>query len=120
MTAINENAVNYFVDRHAGAEYRHKAAFVESGTGRRISYAELSRETGRLADLYERHGIRREDRTAMVMLDCIEFPIIFWGSLKAGVIPIPLNTLLVGDTYRTILRDSRARDVRVRGIAACP
>ena len=109
MTAINENAVNYFVDRHAGAEYRHKAAFVESATGRWISYAELSRETGRLADVYERHGIRREDRAAMVMLDCIEFPIIFWGSLKAGVIPIPLNTLLVGDTYRTILRDSRAR-----------
>jgi 4-hydroxybenzoate-CoA ligase len=109
MTTINENAAVYFVDRHAGADYRHKAAFVEGGSGNTISYAELARETGRMADLYARHGIRREERVAMLVLDCIAFPIIFWGSLKAGVVPVALNTLLAGDVYATILKDSRAR-----------
>ena len=39
----------------------------------------------------------------------IEFPIIFWGALKAGVAPVALNTLLSTDIYRQILLDSRAR-----------
>jgi len=115
MTTINENAAVYFVDRHAGSDYRHKVAFTESGSGREITYAELSRESGRLADLYARHGIRREERAAMLVLDCIDFPIIFWGSLKAGVVPVPLNTLLGGDVYLAILRDSRARALFVSG-----
>jgi len=109
MTATNENAAVYFVDRHAGSDHRHKAAFVDSGTGEALSYAELARESGRLADLYERHGIRREERVAMLVFDCLAFPVIFWGSLKAGVVPIPLNTLLSSDIYAAILKDSRAR-----------
>ncbi|MBD1548645.1 benzoate-CoA ligase family protein [Roseibium aggregatum] len=109
MTTTNENAAVYFVDRHADEDYSDKAAFIESETGVKISYADLSHETGRVADLYERHGIRREERVAMLVLDCIAFPVIFWGSLKAGVVPVPLNTLLGSDVYETILKDSRAR-----------
>jgi len=109
MITTNENAAVYFVDRHADEAYRHKAAFVESGTGKEISYAKLAKETGCLADLYERHGIRREERAAMLVLDSIAFPLIFWGSLKAGVIPVALNTLLGSDVYEIILNDSRAR-----------
>ena len=45
----------------------------------------------------------------MLVLDLIEFPIIFWGSLKAGIVPIPLNTLLPAEVYNAILMDSRAR-----------
>ncbi len=44
----------------------------------------------------------------MLVLDQIEFPIIFWGALKAGVVPIPLNTLLSTALYNEILNDSRA------------
>lgn len=109
MTAINANAAVHFVDRHAAAGYSDKPAFVEVGSGAEISYAELARETGRMADFYERHGIRREERVAMAVLDCIAFPIIFWGSIKAGVVPVALNTLLSGDVYGAILKDCRAR-----------
>ncbi|MDE3138198.1 MAG: benzoate-CoA ligase family protein [Acidobacteriota bacterium] len=109
MTPIGENAASYFVDRHVACAYRDNPAFIESGTGRQICYAELARQTGRMADLYARHGIRREERAAMIVLDCIEFPIVFWGSLKAGVIPIPLNTLLASNVYAAILNDCRAR-----------
>jgi len=43
------------------------------------------------------------------LLDTIEFPVIFWGSLKAGVTPVPLNTLLSEDIYAVILEDCGAR-----------
>ena len=110
MPDINDNAAAYFVDRHATSAYSGKTAFVEgAGRGRTLSFADLARETGRLAHLFERHGVRREERAAMLVLDQIEFPIIFWGSLKAGVVPIALNTLLTAKVYDAILRDSRAR-----------
>jgi 4-hydroxybenzoate-CoA ligase len=109
MSKLNQNAAVYFVDRHAGSDYRDKTAFVESRTGNSISYAELAHETGLLAALFERHGIRREERAAMLVLDCIAFPVIFWGSLKAGVVPVALNTLLAADVYQAIFQDSRAR-----------
>jgi len=110
MSTENGNAAVYFVDRHSTGESAGKLAFVEgNGQQRSLTYAELGEQSGRLADLYAQHGIEAEHRVAMLVLDQIEFPIIFWGSLKAGVIPIALNTLLSTDLYKQILADSRAR-----------
>ena len=44
----------------------------------------------------------------MIVRDQIEFPIAFWGAMKAGAIPVPLNTLLAAPVYDAILKDSRA------------
>ena len=43
------------------------------------------------------------------MLDSVELPIIFLGALRAGVVPVPLNTLLAAEQYAYMLADSRAR-----------
>jgi len=106
----NANAACYFVDRHATGEVAKKTAFREGiEGGREITYEALADQSARMADLLERHGLRPEERVAMITLDCIEFPVIFWGSIKAGLIPIPINTLLSSDLYSAILRDSRAK-----------
>jgi 4-hydroxybenzoate-CoA ligase len=110
MTGENGNAAVYFVDRHALGTAKSKAAFIEAGPGgRTLTYEGLGSQSDRMAVLYEQHGLRPEDRAAMLVLDQIEFPVIFWGSLKAGIIPIPLNTLLSAEVYNAILLDSRAR-----------
>jgi 4-hydroxybenzoate-CoA ligase len=110
MSEANGNAALYFVDRHGSGPAKPKAAFVEFGSGGRIlTYGDLASQSDRMAALYERHGLRPEDRAAMLVLDQIEFPIVFWGSLKAGIVPIPLNTLLSPEVYGAILMDSRAR-----------
>ena len=106
----NGNAAVYFVDRHAEGPARDKPAFVEAaGQSRSLTYGDLAEQAGRMAALYARHGIRPEERAAMLVLDQIEFPIIFWGSLKAGVVPVAVNTLLAPEVYASILADSRAR-----------
>ena len=106
----NYNAATYFVDRHAGTLIGPKTAFVEADFAQRsISYNDLSQTSGRMAALYKKHGIHREDRAAVLVLDQIEYPVIFWGSIKCGVIPVALNTLLATDVYDTILQDCRAR-----------
>jgi len=107
VNETNGNAALYFVDRHADGAAADKAAFLEGE--RALSYRQLAEESGRLAGLYEAHGLQPEDRAAMIVLDTIEFPIIFWGSLKAGIVPAPLNTLLTPENYEAILNDSRAK-----------
>ncbi len=103
------NAASYFVDRHMAEGRGDKTAFIEAdGRQRSLTYAELNDHTARFAGALYRHGVRREERVAMIVRDQIEFPVIFWGSLKAGAIPVPLNTLLSADVYETILTDSRA------------
>lgn len=110
MNLRNENAAIYFVDRHRTGDIGEKIAFIEGyKNGRSITYGALADQSDRIASLYARHGLQREDRAIMLVQDSIEFPIIFWGSLKAGIIPIPLNTLLSTDVYQTIFLDSRAR-----------
>jgi len=105
----NENAAHWFVDRHLAEGRGAKPAFVETGAGgRSLTYAGLAEGSARVAGALERAGIRREERAAMLVLDQIEFPLIFWGAIRAGVIPVPLNTLLAAPVYATILQDSRA------------
>ena len=42
----------------------------------------------------------------MVVKDCPEFFYIFWGAIKAGIVPVPLNTMLRVDDYKYMIEDS--------------
>ena len=70
---------------------------------------ELHEQCGRVGRLLSDHGLGAEARVAMLVLDTVDFPIIFFGAIRAGVIPVALNTLLTTDQYRYILGDCRAR-----------
>lgn len=105
----NQNAALWFVDRHPAEGRGDKVAFHEAdGQQRTLNYNALSEDSARFAGALVQHGVRREERVAMVVLDQIEFPIVFWGSIKAGAIPVPLNTLLPSSVYAATLNDSRA------------
>ncbi|TMM52917.1 benzoate-CoA ligase family protein [Sulfitobacter sabulilitoris] len=108
MTSISDNAASYFVDRHLTEGRGDKAAYREADSGRSLSYLDMARGAEVVAGALVRAGVRPEERVAMLVLDQIEFPQVFWGAIKAGVIPVPLNTLLATSVYDVILRDSRA------------
>lgn len=108
MQSTDANAVTYFVDRHINEGRGEKIAYTEAETGRTLSYAQMAAGAGTVAGALTQAGIRSEERAAILVLDQIEFPQIFWGAIKAGVVPVPLNTLLATSVYDVILRDSRA------------
>jgi 4-hydroxybenzoate-CoA ligase len=101
------NAVTDLVDAHLTAGRAAKPAFVDPT--RTLAYGELAAETRRMGNLLGRLGLGREDRVAMIMLDTVDWPIVFLGAIRAGVVPIPLNTLLAADQYTYMLTDSRAK-----------
>ncbi|MGJ8615412.1 MAG: benzoate-CoA ligase family protein [Sulfitobacter sp.] len=108
MLSVNANAVTYFVDRHLDGGRADKCAYLEAETGRALSYGEMAKGAANVAGALTQAGIRPEERAAMLVLDQIEFPQLFWGAIKAGVVPVPLNTLLATPVYDVILRDCRA------------
>src|SRR5271155_1988312 len=106
MTNPTGNAVDYFLDRHLREGCGDRVAFADPW--RSLTYAELASASGRFAAGLRAAGIERERRIALVMLDTIDFPIAFWGALRAGVVPVPINTLLTPEMVGYILADSRA------------
>lgn len=103
----NYNAASDFIDRNITKGLSDKTAFIDPA--RSLTYGELQGESSRAANLLASHGIGREERVAMLVHDTVDFPVIFWGAIKAGVIPVALNTLLSTDQYHYILEDSRAK-----------
>ncbi|HTV88671.1 MAG TPA: benzoate-CoA ligase family protein [Stellaceae bacterium] len=106
MTEANGNAYEYFVERHVRDGRGDRLAFADPW--RQLTYRELAAASARFAAGLKAAGVEREQRIALVMLDTVDFPIAFWGAIRAGVVPVPINTLLPSDITGYILKDSRA------------
>src|SRR4051812_16217302 len=106
MIEGNGNAIDFFVDRHLREGRGDRIAFVDPW--RSLTYGELAAASARFAAGLRAAGIERERRIALVMLDTVDFPVAFWGAIRAGVVPVPINTLLPPDITGYILKDSRA------------
>jgi 4-hydroxybenzoate-CoA ligase len=107
MGAQSYNAAIDMVDRNVAEGRAGKVAFIDPT--RKLSYGELAEGAARIGPMLARLGLQREDRVAMMMLDTVDFPMLFWGAIRAGIVPVPLNTLLTAEQYRYILEDSRTK-----------
>ncbi len=105
MTTDTYNAVTEFVDRQA-ASLGDKPAFIDAD--RTLTYGDLAARSRRLANVLSDLEIGREARIAVLMLDTVDWPVVFWGAIRAGVVPVAFNTLLNTEQYRYMLSDSRA------------
>ena len=101
------NAASFFIDRHLEVGRLDKIAIIDDEG--RYSYGELAVRVNRAGNALTDLGLGAESRVAMIMSDSIDFLAVFWGAIKAGLVPIPINTLLTSDNYAYILEDSRAQ-----------
>ncbi|HEY2618534.1 MAG TPA: benzoate-CoA ligase family protein [Acetobacteraceae bacterium] len=112
------NAVGYFVDRHVRDGRGDIVVFQDRW--RSLSYGALADATRRFAGALREAGVGRERRLALLLLDTVDFPIAFWGAIRAGVVPVPINTLLTHETIGYILADSRADAVVISAPLVAP
>src|SRR6201984_989219 len=101
------NAVTWLLDRNVDEGRGAKLAFTD--TVSELTYGELQKQSCRASNMLRRVGVRREERVAMIMLDTVYFTVVVLGAIRAGIVPVPLNTLLTADQYAYILADCRAR-----------
>ncbi|MGB4346129.1 MAG: benzoate-CoA ligase family protein [Burkholderiaceae bacterium] len=78
-----------------------------------LSYGELDLRVRRFAAALLQLGLKPEQRILLVMHDTIDLPVAFLGALFAGVIPVPVNTLLPADNYAYMIKHSDAQLVIV-------
>jgi benzoate-CoA ligase len=105
------NAAVDLVERHIAAGRGDRIAFIDDAGS--YSYATLARRVNQCANAWRRLGLRIEDRVALLLHDGIDFPVAFLGAIRAGIVPIPCNTLLAATDYEYLLADSRARAIVV-------
>jgi benzoate-CoA ligase len=84
-----------------------KPAYIDArGT---TTYSQLADRVARFGAALRALGVKREERVLLALLDTTDWPTAFLGCLKAGIIAVPVNTLLTEDDYRFMLADSRAK-----------
>ena len=96
-----------FIDRHLG-EGRGAKIAIRTVDGVVVTYSELARSVNRCGNALLGLDVKPGDRLLMVVKDCPEFFYLFWGAIKAGIVPVPLNTLLRADDYAYMIEDSGA------------
>ncbi|MFH1156643.1 MAG: benzoate-CoA ligase family protein [Pseudomonadota bacterium] len=101
------NAADYFVDRNIREGRGNKVAVLCQD--RKLTYSQISHGVNRFGNALMSMGVRMEDRVAMLMLDTEFYPMVFFGTIKMGGVPICLNTLMRPKDYLYFLNDSRAR-----------
>lgn len=99
------NCAEYFIDRHLPEGRGSKVAVCT--LDRRVTYAELLDNVNRFGNTLTALGIGRSERVLMVINDCPEFFFLFWGAIKAGIIPVPLNALLRAKDFAFLIQDSQ-------------
>jgi benzoate-CoA ligase family protein len=105
------NAVSDFIDANVERGLGNKIVFTDPQQS--LSYGELQALTCRFGRGLKTLGLRPESRVVLLMLDTVDFPVAFWGAIRAGIVPVPLNTLLTPDQYAYMLEDSRAEAILI-------
>jgi benzoate-CoA ligase len=74
-----------------------------------LTYGDVQDLANRTGNVLKSLGVEMETRVLVLCLDAPEFLGAFWGAIKIGAVPIPVNTLMRGADYLYFLNDSRAR-----------
>ena len=106
MESVAYNAAADLIGRNLPAR-AGKTAFVDDGGA--YTYGELAQRVDRCGGALLALGLEAENRIVLGLLDTIDFPTVFLGAIKAGIVPIPVNTLFQPLDYAFILADSRAK-----------
>ena len=101
------NAAVDLVGRNLAAGRGGKLAYVDDSGS--CTYGQLAERIDRAVNALHALGLRREERIAIAMHDSADWVALFLGAIKAGIVPVAMNTLLTPADYEYQLRDSRAQ-----------
>ena len=88
---------------------REKKVAIRTADGADVTYGELAARTNRVGNMLRELGVEQENRVLMAVLDTPEFASTFFGAVKVGAVPIPVNTNLKPADYAFFLIVSRAK-----------
>ncbi len=104
------NVAVTFIDRHLD-EGRREKIIIHSTSGEKVTFGQLFERVNQSGNVLKSIGLDPGNRILMVVKDSPEFFYLFWGAIKAGFIPVPLNTLFRSNDFSYIIEDSECAAV---------
>lgn len=101
------NATSRFIEENVRKGLGNKVAVMCAGE--QVTYNELNLKINQFGNALKNINVECENRLLLVTYDSPEFIITFFGALKIGAIPIPINTMLQPHDYEYLLNNSRAK-----------
>jgi long-chain acyl-CoA synthetase len=105
---VPEMSVPAAFDRMAD-KYGSKTALIFYG--KKISYAKLRELTDRFAAALSDLGVKKGDTVAMYVLNCPQYVIAYFGSLKVGAKVTPISPVYTSKEVKHQIEDSEAKTV---------
>lgn len=93
-----------FIDRHV--EEGHGGRVALRHPGGVVTYAELAENAARAGNVLLGLGLKPGERLVMAALDEPMFFYVFWGAIKAGIVPIAASTFIKAADYRFLVQDA--------------
>ena len=106
------NAAEDLVGGNLKAGRAAKVAYIDDAG--QCTYGELAERVNRFGNHLLSLGLRMEDRILIAMHDSIDWPVAFLGAIKAGIVPIAVNTLLTPKDYEYMLSEIGRASCRER------
>ena len=100
------NASEILFDNLTNGNRDRPAIKSQSGT---VTYSELCTNAARYGNALRNFGLKRGDRVILLLDDTPACPAAFFGAMRAGFVPVIINTLTPPDLLRFYLRDTEAR-----------
>jgi benzoate-CoA ligase family protein len=101
------NVAAEFIDRHLQEGRASRLAVRYEG--RELTYGQVGEMVNRAGNALRELGVEMENRVLLLLYDSPEFVASFFGAIKIGAVPVPVNTLMRAEDYAYFLNDSRAK-----------
>lgn len=106
MTLSPINLIHHFLEESART-LPSKCALVHGGI--KVSYKELNLDANRIACWLRNNGLAPGDRVVLLLENCQEYIIGYYGCLKAGGVAVPLNPELKPESLTGLLSSIEPR-----------
>ena len=93
-----------FIDRHV-TEGRGERVALRHKSGE-VTYAQLAENVSLAGNALLALGLKPGERLVIAAIDDPMFFYVFWGAIKAGIVPIAVSTFLKEHEYRFLIEDS--------------
>ena len=101
------NAAVEFIDGHVNAGRADRIALRYEGDP--LTYGQVAEMVNRVGNALRSSGVEMENRVLLLLYDSPQFAASFFGAMKIGAVPVPVNTMMRAQDYEYFLNDSRAK-----------
>lgn len=103
---VSDNLGYFF--RAAASSFSDRVALIDLWAGRErlLTYGKLDERANRVGSMLRSLGLHAGDRLALLIGNRSEYVEVFFGAMRAGIVPVPLNIRQTRPTLELMIRDA--------------